>query len=54
MIEFFYNNNVHIAMLITSFFVITEKHSRMKFSVKKSFKEIRVNHKLYNENEKIA
>jgi len=39
MIEFFYNNNVHIATLITSFFAITERHSRMKFSVKNHSKK---------------
>ncbi len=39
MIEFFYNNSVHIATLITSFFVITERHSRMKFSVKSHLKK---------------
>ena len=39
MIKFFYNNNVHIAILITSFFAITEKHSRMKFSVKSHSKK---------------
>ncbi len=39
MIEFFYNNSVHIATLITSFFAVTEKHSRMKFSVKSHSKK---------------
>ncbi len=39
MIEFFYNNSVHITTLITSFFAITERHSRMKFSVKSHLKK---------------
>jgi len=39
MIEFFYNNSVHIATLITSFFAITERHSRMKFSIKNHSKK---------------
>ncbi len=39
MIKFFYNNNIYIATLITSFFVITKKHSRMKFSVKNHLKK---------------
>ncbi len=39
MIEFFYNNNVHIATLITSFFAITKRHSRIKFSVKNHSKK---------------
>ncbi len=39
MIEFFYNNSIHIATLITSFFAITERHSRMKFSVKNHSKK---------------
>ncbi len=39
MIEFFYNNNVHIATLITSFFAVTEKHLRMKFSIKSHSKK---------------
>jgi len=39
MIEFFYNNSVYIATLITSFFVITERHFRMKFSVKNHSKK---------------
>ncbi len=39
MIEFFYNNNVHIATLITSFFAVTERHSRMKFSIKNHLKK---------------
>jgi len=34
MTEFFYNNSIHVAILITSFFAITERHLRMKFSVK--------------------
>jgi len=39
MIEFFYNNSVYITTLITSFFAITEKHSRMKFSIKNHSKK---------------
>ena len=39
MIKFFYNNSVYIATLITSFFAVTEKHSRMKFSVKNHSKK---------------
>ncbi len=39
MIEFFYNNNVHITTSITSFFAITERHLRMKFSVKSHSKK---------------
>jgi len=39
MIEFFYNNNVYITTLITSFFAITERHSRMKFSIKNHLKK---------------
>ncbi len=39
MIEFFYNNNVHITTLIISFFIITEKHLRMKFCVKSHSKK---------------
>jgi len=39
MIEFFYNNSVYIATSITSFFAITEKHSRMKFSIKNHLKK---------------
>ncbi len=39
MTEFFYNNSVYIATLITSFFVITERHSRMKFSIKSHSKK---------------
>ncbi len=39
MIEFFYNNSVYITTLITSFFAITERHSRMKFSVKSHLKK---------------
>ncbi len=39
MIEFFYNNSVHIATSLTSFFAITERHSRMKFSVKSHSKK---------------
>ncbi len=39
MIEFFYNNNVHIATSITSFFAVTERHLRMKFSVKNHSKK---------------
>ncbi len=39
MIEFFYNNNVHVVTLITSFFAVTEKHSKMKFSVKSHLKK---------------
>jgi len=34
MIEFFYNNSVYAATLITSFFAVIEKHSRMKFNIK--------------------
>ncbi len=39
MTEFFYNNSVYIATSITSFFVIIERHSRMKFSVKNHSKK---------------
>ncbi len=39
MIEFFYNNSVHIATSITSFFAVTERHSRMKFSIKSHLKK---------------
>ncbi len=39
MIEFFYNNSVYIATSITSFFAVTEKHSRMKFSIKNHSKK---------------
>jgi len=39
MIEFFYNNSIHIATSITSFFAITERYSRMKFSVKNHLKK---------------
>ena len=39
MIEFFYNNSIHIATLITSFFAVTERHLRMKFSVKSHSKK---------------
>ncbi len=39
MTEFFYNNSVHIATLITLFFAVTEKHSRMKFSIKSHSKK---------------
>ena len=39
MIEFFYNNSVHVATLITSFFAITERHLRMKFSIKNHLKK---------------
>ncbi len=39
MIEFFYNNSVHVATLITSFFAITERHLRMKFSIKNHSKK---------------
>jgi len=39
MTEFFYNNSVYIAISITSFFAITERHSRMKFSVKSHLKK---------------
>ncbi len=39
MIEFFYNNNVHVTTLITSFFAIIERHSRMKFSIKSHSKK---------------
>ncbi len=39
MIEFFYNNSVHITTLIMSFFTVTEKHSRMKFSIKSHSKK---------------
>jgi len=39
MIEFFYNNSVYIATLITSFFAITERHSRMKFNMKSHLKK---------------
>jgi hypothetical protein len=39
MIEFFYNNNIHIATSIMSFFVITEKYSRMKFNIKSHLKK---------------
>ncbi len=39
MIEFFYNNSVHIATSITSFFAITERHLRMKFSIKSHSKK---------------
>ncbi len=39
MIEFFYNNSVHIATSITSFFAVTERHSRMKFNVKSHSKK---------------
>ncbi len=39
MIEFFYNNSVYITTSITSFFAITEWHSRMKFSVKSHSKK---------------
>ncbi len=39
MIEFFYNNSIYIATLITSFFAITERHLRMKFNVKNHSKK---------------
>jgi len=39
MIEFFYNNSVHAATLITSFFAVTERHLRMKFSIKSHSKK---------------
>jgi len=39
MTEFFYNNNVYIATSITSFFAVTERHSRMKFSIKSHLKK---------------
>jgi len=39
MIEFFYNNSIYIATSITSFFAITEKHLRMKFSIKNHSKK---------------
>ncbi len=41
MIEFFYNNNVYITTSITSFFAITERHSRMKFSIKNHSKKLK-------------
>ena len=39
MIEFFYNNSVHITTLIISFFAITKRHLRMKFSIKNHSKK---------------
>jgi len=39
MTEFFYNNSIHVAISITSFFAITERHLRMKFSVKNHSKK---------------
>ncbi len=39
MIEFFYNNSVYITTSITSFFAITERYLRMKFSVKSHSKK---------------
>jgi len=41
MIKFFYNNSIHIATLITSFFAVTEKHLRMKFSIKSHSKKLK-------------
>jgi len=39
MIEFFYNNSIHVATLITSFFVVIEKHLKMKFNIKNYLKK---------------
>ena len=39
MTEFFYNNSVYITTSIISFFAVTEKHSRMKFSIKSHSKK---------------
>ena len=39
MIKFFYNNSVHITTSLTSFFAVTERHSRMKFSIKNHSKK---------------
>ncbi len=39
MIKFFYNNNVHITTSMMSFFAVTERHLRMKFSVKSHSKK---------------
>jgi len=41
MIKFFYNNSIHIATSITSFFAVTEKHLRMKFSIKNHSKKLK-------------
>jgi len=41
MIEFFYNNSVHIATSIMSFFAITERHLRMKFSIRSHLKKLK-------------
>jgi len=41
MIEFFYNNSAYVATLITSFFAVTERHLRMKFSIKSHSKKLK-------------